>query len=314
MVGIIGSGFGLYGYLPALVKCNENQIFLLKRYKEKFQNRPELLCYENNITWVEDENTLLSSVKTIILSLCPAAQVSLVHKCLSYDNIKHLCLEKPLAVSANSSDTLLKLLIESKKIFRIGYTFQYTDWSIKLFEILASKKSISKIKIEWSFMANHYQNNLNNWKRFDNEGGSVIKFYGIHLIALSALLGYNSVVSSKSCGLSANELFKWAAVFKNNSMPLLDVLIDSKSDNNFFSIKIYSENNLHDNLIFQMDKNDPFVNEYCSYSKSIDPRVNYLTQVIESIADNDNLSHYNFYSNCNKLWQKVEECNINKCI
>src|SRR5262245_5453730 len=128
MVGILGSGFGLYGYLPAFAKCTTDKIILLKRYEDKLKTRPELQCYEKRIHWVKDENILLNNAETLALSLNPLNQAEWIQKALLHKNIKYLCLEKPLAASASASEALLHKLQESQKKFRIGYLFQFTGW------------------------------------------------------------------------------------------------------------------------------------------------------------------------------------------
>ena len=42
MYSIIGSGFGLYGYLPAIIKLHKKGVVLPEKYKEKILLRPEL--------------------------------------------------------------------------------------------------------------------------------------------------------------------------------------------------------------------------------------------------------------------------------
>lgn len=311
MIGILGSGFGLYGYLPAIVKCTNDDIILLERYKAKFDNRMELVNFRERIIWAKDEHSLLNNSESIILSRPPTFQRTLVEKCLNYSNIEKIILEKPLSNSPSLSSPFLKTLFNSHKVFRIGYTFQYTDWGIKLLDFLASKDKSHNIKIEWSFMAHHYKNNLDNWKRYNSFGGSVIRFYGIHLIALSALLGYDSVSYSKSYGFSENDIFKWESALVNDLLPSLDISVNSNSDKQCFSVKIYSDDCSTNKPIFQIEKFDPFTDVYSSYVNNIDPRVDILTNIIESLNDDNNSHYYNYYDNCNKLWHKIEECNIN---
>ena len=47
---ILGSGFGLYGYLPAIYKISKN-IFLNTKYEKKIKNRAELKKFlkKNNL-------------------------------------------------------------------------------------------------------------------------------------------------------------------------------------------------------------------------------------------------------------------------
>ena len=54
-VGIVGSGFGLYGYLPALVEVGKMNVILPGRYKDKFLARSELKIYADYIHWVSDD-------------------------------------------------------------------------------------------------------------------------------------------------------------------------------------------------------------------------------------------------------------------
>ena len=48
MFAIRGSGFGLYGYLPALVGCGR-RVVLPERYRARFAERPELAPFANEV-------------------------------------------------------------------------------------------------------------------------------------------------------------------------------------------------------------------------------------------------------------------------
>ena len=47
---IIGSGFGLYGYLPSINDFSK-KIYLSIEYKKKIENRKDLKKYLNRINW-----------------------------------------------------------------------------------------------------------------------------------------------------------------------------------------------------------------------------------------------------------------------
>ena len=79
-IGIIGAGFGLYGYLPALIEVGEKNIILPARYKDKFSARSELQIYAGYVQWVSDERVMLEMVDTIVLALPPGYQLKLVKK------------------------------------------------------------------------------------------------------------------------------------------------------------------------------------------------------------------------------------------
>jgi predicted dehydrogenase len=313
MIGILGSGFGLYGYLPAVARHTGKSVALPKRYIEKFNSRKELADFAGSIQWVEDETALLQTCDTVILSLFPAQQEVLIRQCLSYSNITNLVLEKPLAVSPALSKELLSMLMEAKKNIRIGYTFQYTGWATDLFNSINSGKA-NKVTINWLFRAHHYKNALSNWKRFHSDGGSVIRFYGIHCIALAAQLGYKRVVLSKSTGLGDNDIFSWVVTFSGDALPALEIEIDSNAIEKKFKVCMFGET-FSQQPYYTFQQDDPFTEIANSEFESIDPRVGLLTQVIQSLFENtDSQSFYELYANCNELWERVENINSNSIV
>ena len=56
MFAILGSGFGLYGYLPALVEGCEQPVVLPERYRARFDERSELARFAINVQWEDDES------------------------------------------------------------------------------------------------------------------------------------------------------------------------------------------------------------------------------------------------------------------
>jgi len=195
-IGILGSGFGLYGYLPALIEAGEKNILLPVRYKDKFSARSELQKYAGYVQWVFDDRVLFEMIDSIVLALPPEYQLDLVKKLIHIKNIKNLLLEKPLAISPEESSKLIDDLVHSNKRFRIGYNFRFTSWGSGIFELLNSIShpvSFNRLYISWSFIAPHYSNNALVWKRFNSLGGGALRFYGIHLIALLAEIGYRKV-------------------------------------------------------------------------------------------------------------------------
>ena len=55
---IIGSGFGSYGYLPAVHDLSEI-IYLDLRYKNKIENRIELKKYLKKVVWYKEIKKVL---------------------------------------------------------------------------------------------------------------------------------------------------------------------------------------------------------------------------------------------------------------
>src|SRR6266508_2581914 len=203
---IIGSGFGLYGYLPALVQEGVQHILLPERYQNRFFERLELSPFESNIQWEESEETTLDRADGVVLAVRPFDQSMWIPRCLERSNLRRMILEKPLAHSPEVATTMFEELIASDKVFRMGHVFRYTVWGRQLLDLLLPKQQdFDLLSIHWSFLAHHYLNNLDNWKRFNDAGGGALRFYGIQMIALLAEAGYRNVVSSRAFGPSSNE-------------------------------------------------------------------------------------------------------------
>ena len=303
MQAIIGSGFGLYGHLPAMVKNDSDLICIPMRYKSKFQTRHELLHLEKYIYWSEDDSDL-SKVEKIVIAIWPSGQEKCIEKCLSYQNITSFILEKPLGVSPENSRLLLNKLISSKKVFRINYSFLYTNWFEEISNLL-TKKNIESVEIEWNFFAHHFKNNLNNWKRYKTEGGGIIRFYGIHLIAVLVKLNYSRIINSKTIGLCVNEESKWEATFERGDKVLLKLVIDSKNSDDSFVIKLnYNKEHQH-----EIKLKDPF-SDLEVLNSNLDPRVAVIEKIHKSLnISSENQSMNVLYENINKLWYEIENKN-----
>lgn len=310
MVGILGSGFGLYGYLPAVAgnsDINDARVALLERNKEKFSARTELSRFTSCIQWMKNEEELYENVDALIICTPPEKQVSIVKEALSFPNIKYFLLEKPLAVSPSQSENLLNLLINSKRSFRIGFNFRYTEWGKDLLNSFNNELT-KKVKIEWHFKAYHYIHNLNNWKRYSNSGGGVIRFFGIHLIALTALLGECEVKSSVCECYSENEMYKWKLSVEVDGKHIVEIEIDSNSPKNKFHVEVESDNGLQENKKSYSLK-DPFEHSEPAID-NLDRRIIFLKPIISDLFTPDQEQWNQVYSRINKFWSEIEQINI----
>jgi|GEM_PF-616029 len=304
-IGILGSGFGLYGYLPAIAADKDCSVVLLEKYKYKFNARPELTGFSGNIRWV-NENDFYDQIDGLIICLPPQDQFSLLTRSLTYPNIRFLILEKPLAINPARSHELLAALIESGKCYRIGYNFQYTGWGAELLEAFKGFNPL-KIKIDWHFLANHYAKNLENWKRYNDTGGGAIRFYGIHLIALFAGAKTCRIISSSCVCYKDEEIYKWTAQFEVNSIHSVEIDLDSTVEKSRFSITIEDGEN---DVVTKTQLNDPF-DEYVSTCGDQDRRVGVITPVLQSLNEEDRQPYWNeIYKRTNKLWEEIERLNL----
>lgn len=236
MFAILGSGFGLYGYLPALVDGCGQLIVLPERYRSRYQVRSELVRFSSAVRWAPDENAALGSAVGAALVLRPVDQEIWLERCLGMANLKYLLLEKPLARTPELAQLALNALVRSDKAFKIGYLFKFTTWGKQLLNVLGGKGYSGKLFIHWNFCAHHYQHDLANWKRFVSMGGGAIRFFGIHVIALLAQLGYQDIVMSRTFGASIDEIELWSATITGHGLPECNVVIDTRSPNTKFQV------------------------------------------------------------------------------
>lgn len=235
IVGILGSGFGLYGYLPAAAACSGVRILLPGRYRPKLDSRPELAEFSARVDWAADDADVLSRATALIVSRRPADQVELVRHATACPNLTHLLLEKPLAPEPEAAAGLLDDVDRAGKRLRIGFTFRLTPWAHDLKAWLAGS-GCDSLAIEWRFRAHHYSHGVATWKRRHPEGGGALRFYGIHLIALLAELGYATVSESHVRARLRDEAESWTATLAGPGLPPCRILVDSDSPTASFEV------------------------------------------------------------------------------
>ncbi len=287
-IAILGSGFGLYGYLPALLQLTNSKIILPARYQERLRSRADIRHFYDNVEWIENEEKILKNCEMVVIARTPREQYRLIKKCLKQKMITHLFLEKPLSFSPESANELLEELKSSGKKFYICYNFCFADWA----------KNYDIKKIEWNFRAHHFTNNIQTWKREHTEGGGALRFYGIHLIALLAKIGYTNTSFSKI----TLEADRWEAQLIGKNLRPCNIKIASNSDEANFVI---SRNN--GEVIFLLQ---PFQATIPDQNLNFDQRVFVLK---ESLSDflSDKKNYYDWYKSTNLLWNNIEKRNQN---
>jgi hypothetical protein len=224
-------------------------------------------------------------------------------------NLEFLILEKPLSSNPTKALNLLERLIKSNKQFRISYIFRYLLWAnciINPYNFLATQGAIKEIEINWFFYAHHFEGDLQTWKRNPNYGGGIIRFYGVHIIALMAEAGYEKVSFSVTYGPSADDAYAWKASFSGINLPICNIEINSKSEDKYFNI-IHSTDNLRKIIIHQ---NNPFNNDMVLSHQHQDARIASIINLCCSFGCNKVQKNENhIYMNTLLLWEKIERAN-----
>lgn len=179
-VGVIGSGFGLYGLLPAFNSvrgckvvsiCGKNSERLLKYCKSIGLEK----IYTSWEEMLDNEN-----LDAIAIAVTPNAQYE-----ISKTAIKrgiHIFAEKPLTANLTQAKELLNLANKKKIKTAVDFIFPEIEEWRKLKEII-DKKSLGKlmqINLSWDFQSYNLKNNSLNWKNNTSEGGGALAFYFSH--------------------------------------------------------------------------------------------------------------------------------------
>jgi predicted dehydrogenase len=279
---ILGSGFGLYGYLPALIGLGV-EVVLPLRYRPTLERRPELSQYLPKVVWCADADEALAKSGGVIVAVRPADQSAWIPRLAAMPNIGRLVLEKPVAPDPQAAACLLATLEAAGKRYRVGYMLRLMPWAQQLRMELAGP--LESVRLDWNFLAHHYRTDLANWKRFSATGGGALRFFGIHLIALLAELGYDDVSSSTVGGASDSETERWEATFTGRGLCPFALRVDSRADDTCFRI-VAREGGQVRTLA---DQRDPFSGSVSSVFPGQDLRVGILQLLYRSFDDADEL-------------------------
>lgn len=290
---VLGGGFGLYGYVPALAELGHVPV-LAEKYRATLAARPELRRYMEAVEWVADEAAQLADCEMAIVARPPAEQVRAVHDILAHTGITHLLLEKPLAADAETSRLLLSRVGTDGRRVRIGYTFRLTPWGRRL-----RMQGGGVREIAWTFMAHHYANGLANWKRDSAEGGGALAFYGIHVLALLAELGYDRVAAARLEMAGPGDVAAWTAEFTGQGLVPCRAKVDSRAGVTAFMVK--------DAAGGVTELKEPFAEKAADMRpvEGQDGRVPLLVELLRDLCGDTELC-YSWYDTTNDLWQQVE--------
>ena len=278
---ILGSGFGLYGYLPA-VEVVSKKIFLEYKYKNKLQNLKISKKIFNKIYWYKNESNIIDKINIVVIAYPPILQSKKIKQLFKNKKlVRYLFLEKPIDKNPIAARKLIKFLIKNKVKFSFGFIFKYLAWS----KLINKKKNLKNIKIIWNIKK---KNASNSWKYKSKFGGGLIRYYGIHFLKLFSENNYHKIL--------INDLKKnhWTLQIQNSKKTVITLII-KYSNKDKFLIKTQNKN--------LISAPTPIIENIVS--KKIDPRVKilkrYINQKIRQNGDNytESLKFVNF-------WSKIE--------
>jgi Predicted dehydrogenases and related proteins len=207
-------------------------------------------------------------------------------------------LEKPVAKTPDAAAATLHAIAAAGKRMRVGYTLLFTTWCEAL--VWPPAEPGARVTVEWEFLAHHFAQGLDVWKRRTGDGGGVLRFYGVQLIALLARRGYDAVLESTTAGAIVTEPERWQAKFSGPGLPPCAVSVDSRAQATRFRI-VADTPGSHRVLV---DLSSPFSEGGVSANVN-DPRVPALIALLGSL-DDDESKWVSFYGTVNDLWGRVE--------
>jgi predicted dehydrogenase len=172
-VGIIGSGFGVIGLLPAFSSVKNCKVVALVAKG----SRPI-----KGIRLYADWQAMLEDVELDALALAvpPSAQYEIAKAAILKG--LHVFAEKPLAVNTREAKVLLTLARKKRIVHGIDFIFpEIAEWK-KVKELLDREAlgALKHVSIRWDWLSGDIRYGRSTWKTNVKEGGGVLSFYFSH--------------------------------------------------------------------------------------------------------------------------------------
>jgi predicted dehydrogenase len=183
VTSVLGSGFGLYGHLPALAELGV-EVRIPARYRSVFQRRPELAAYRNAVRFEEEDASWLTQSEGVVLARRPEDNALLAREMIRRGSPSYVVIEKPLAPTQQDAVVLDRDLRAAGVSYFVPYLFGYCDWCGHCRQRLQAE-TISSLEIDWRYP---FRMPAGSWKADHESGGGVLNYYFIHIVALLSFL------------------------------------------------------------------------------------------------------------------------------
>ena len=258
-IGILGGGFGLYGYLPAFANLDFN-IFTLSKYQKFIESREDLKKYYENINFLTSEDEIFNEVNLLCFVRNPESQYNFIQS-KEFNKFEHLYLEKPLSHKLNEFENCINKLKENNQSISVFYSLSYLSWYNKIIEKILSGSN-KKIEIFWKI--NENTNEKSSWKIDKNKGGGFLNYYAIHFIKMF----YKSDLKVEHV---QSKEHSFSISLANENLNTLKVEISFSEESSF---QIYEESKL------KIESENPFLKKILPGKP--DPRIGILEKYIDS--------------------------------
>ena len=178
-VAIIGSGFGMYGLLPAFSGIKGCQVVsICGKNSERMLNYCKKLDISRYTNWRE----MLQKEKpdAVAIAVIPSYQYEIAKYAL--ENGIAVFAEKPLTTDYDTSLEISELAKEKGLPNMLDFIFpEIPEWQAtkKVIESGLVGK-IHKINVDWTFLSYDLRNSIKSWKTDVQQGGGALSFYFSH--------------------------------------------------------------------------------------------------------------------------------------
>lgn len=179
-IGIIGSGFGSYGLMPAFRTVKGCTVTALCGSK-----REQMMRYFKTIGFTNlyaDWKMMLEHEKldAIAIAVTPDAQYEIAKAAIAKGI--HVFAEKPLAATLSQAKELVSLAKKKKITHGIDFLFpEIAEW--KTVKEMLQKRTLGKLlhlSVQWDFLSYDIKHKHSSWKTASKEGGGALAFYFSH--------------------------------------------------------------------------------------------------------------------------------------
>jgi predicted dehydrogenase len=180
-LAVIGSGFGLYGLLPAFQQIPE---CVITGICGKDSQRMVDYCRKTSVAGIfHDWRELIDKSKpdAIAVAVIPRYQYEIALYALQRGI--SVFAEKPLTVGLKQAERLLSCARKSGRPNMVDFIFpEIPEW-INVKKLISENiiGKVNQVTVNWSFLSYDIKNRLNTWKLDPKEGGGALAFYFSHV-------------------------------------------------------------------------------------------------------------------------------------
>lgn len=178
MISILGCGFGLYGHLPALIDLGF-PVSTLDRYRPALQAHPALSCFIPQVSFVEDEEELVTQAHVLVLARRPVDHFPIIRNLVQRRKDIQIVVEKPIAVDSRTAGRLHHIMINAGIRYHVPYLFPHCRWTQAIWHTVANRGC--SVRLEWEM---DFRNPASSWKYDPGVGGGIVAYYAINFLPL----------------------------------------------------------------------------------------------------------------------------------